>query len=345
MLSRLHRVAEPLPSWLLGSFQRLRACGGARGQGAILTGENESGARDQLGLRPTDREREAVAERMKQAFVAERLNLEDLEAWSSAIYAAGTTHELASLARRLDEHETNAPPRARRWLLALVVTLVVLILPIPFVLGWASVSPPTPSLGSASPHAPEDPMCRQARNMLLEQEGQQPQTTTTKKWSLARVIPAVPPGPEYERGFDGRLNLTAVVQGPRDIEPPELFARHRFMSGYARSWIGPGSWTSPDGKGAATASVYEFATPEKARRFNAEAAGHACALATELFVVADLPGSLGMQILHGGLVQEQVTFVRDNRRFEISWQLPDPPPDPNLIETLSTRTAQLVDDA
>ncbi len=316
-------------------------------------------------LAPTAAEREAVIELAKRHYVAERLTLEGMESWVSAVYAAETRDELSDLAAGLSIADPGVGlwRRAAAFLVGAGIAAGLLVgivvaqhaeAPQPF-------DPPSgtdpsfravPAAPAAAipavpaPPVPNDPACVRARKIRVAQAAERARLADASRsggTSLAHLLPVDPPTPALSPGWDGPLDLASVSQGPRYVESPGLFVRHRFESGYARTWIGPGSWTTPDGRGAATVNAYEFRSAADAEAFDHDVAEHACALASEVFLLEGVPGSIGMQLRHNGMVEETVTFVRGTRRFRLAWQLPSPPADHRLVQKLAEETLALVD--
>jgi hypothetical protein len=81
-----------------------------------------------LDVRVSDREREAVADTLREHAAEGRLEPEELEERLTAVYAARTRGELAGLTRDLPEHvpAPAQPPSIGQRMMPLVIRLVIL---------------------------------------------------------------------------------------------------------------------------------------------------------------------------------------------------------------------------
>jgi hypothetical protein len=148
--------------------------------------------------------------------------------------------------------------------------------------------------------------CVDTERILADAKPPPPANTARIQDALSYNQPE--PGAQYIHNFPASLDLIATWK--HDPETREQLVAAGFVGAHVKQWVA-------DDENWIEAEIIEFATPEGASTYQAQAHRHACGYADEAF---EAPmGGIGLQVRYetGAPYVEQISWVADNRRYKV----------------------------
>jgi hypothetical protein len=144
------------------------------------------------------------------------------------------------------------------------------------------------------------------------------------------------PEPGASVTYEAAMDLEAAAESRHDPDTREQLIAAGFAGAYVREW------QATDGR-RIHADVFEFHDGAGAIAFQSTVNRYACRFSNEAFE-GPVQG-IGLQVRwsRGDPIEEQISWVMDNRRYLVSVRAIAPPDDHERIRTIAERAARLLD--